>query len=68
MTRLFQKTGLFSRQSPRWVTVAAFFKQSFESKIKGDLIPEADAEEMIGEIQALFYRHNVAPLRHGRCR
>ena len=35
------------------------FKQSFDLKIKGDLIPEADAEEMIGEIQALFYRHNA---------
>ena len=27
---------------------AAFFKQSFELKIKGDLIPEAAAEEIIG--------------------
>jgi hypothetical protein len=33
---------------------AAFFiKQSFELKIKGDLIPEAAAEEIIGELQAL---------------
>ena len=38
---------------------AAFFKQSFELKIKGDLIPEAAAEEIIGELQALFARHNV---------
>jgi len=38
---------------------AAFFKQSFELKIKGDLIPEAAAEEIIGELQALFARHNA---------
>ena len=38
---------------------AAFFKRSFESKIKGDLIPEAAAEEIIGELQALFARHNA---------
>jgi hypothetical protein len=37
---------------------SAFFKQSFELKIKGDLIPEAD-EEIIGELQALFARHNA---------
>jgi hypothetical protein len=34
-------------------------KQSFELKIKGDLIPEAAAEEIIGELQALFARHNA---------
>jgi hypothetical protein len=34
-------------------------KQSFELKIKGDLIPEAAAEEIIGELQALFARHNT---------
>ena len=28
-------------------------------KIKGDLIPEAGAEEIIGELQALFARHNA---------
>ena len=28
-------------------------------KIKGDLIPEAAAEEIIGELQALFARHNA---------
>ena len=39
--------------------IAAFFKQSFELKIKGDLIPEAAAEEIIGELQALFARHNA---------
>ncbi len=38
---------------------AAFFKQSFELKIKGDLIPEAAADEIIGELQALFARHNA---------
>jgi hypothetical protein len=38
---------------------AAFFKQNFELKIKGDLIPEAPAEEIIGELQALFARHNA---------
>jgi hypothetical protein len=38
---------------------AAIFKQSFELKIKGDLIPEAAAEEIIGELQALFARHNA---------
>jgi len=39
--------------------IAAFFKQSFELKIKGDLIPESAAEEIIGELQALFARHNA---------
>jgi hypothetical protein len=39
--------------------IAAFFKQSFEFKIKGDLIPEAAAEEIIGELQALFARHRI---------
>ena len=38
---------------------ARFFKQSFELKIKGDLIPEAADEEIIGELQALFARHNA---------
>jgi len=28
-------------------------------KIKNDLIPEAAAEEIIGELQALFARHNA---------
>jgi len=37
---------------------AAFFKQSFELKIKGDMFLEA-AEEIIGELQALFARHNA---------
>ena len=35
----------------------AFVNQSI--KIKGDLIPEAAAEEIIGELQALFARHNA---------
>ena len=38
---------------------SAFFMQSFELKIKGDLISEAAAEEIIGELQALFARHNA---------
>jgi hypothetical protein len=38
---------------------AAFFKQSFDLKIKGDMIPEAAAEEIIGELQALFARRNA---------
>ena len=36
-----------------------FFKQSFESKIKGDLIPEAAVEPLIGELQELFLRHGA---------
>jgi hypothetical protein len=38
---------------------ASFFKQSFELKIKGGLIPEAAAEEIIGELQAPLARHNA---------
>jgi hypothetical protein len=38
---------------------ARFFKQSFELKIKGDLIPEASVEPLIGELQELFARHNA---------
>jgi hypothetical protein len=34
-------------------------KQSFGLKIKGDLIHEAATEEIIGELQALFDRHNA---------
>jgi len=41
------------------IRIAAFFKQSFELKIKGNLIPEAAAEEIIGELQALFARQNA---------
>ena len=36
-----------------------FFKQSFELKIKGDLIPEAAVEPLIGELKALFARHGA---------
>ena len=36
---------------------AQFFKQSFELKIKGDLIPESAVESIIGELQDLFARH-----------
>ena len=32
---------------------------SFKLKIKGNLIPEGAAEEIIGELQALFARHNA---------
>ena len=39
--------------------IPAFLNQSFELKIKGDLIPETSAEEIIGELQALFARHNA---------
>jgi hypothetical protein len=38
---------------------ARFFKQSFELKIKGDLIPEAAVDELIGKLQELFARHNA---------
>ena len=38
---------------------AKFFKQSFELKIKGDLIPEASVEPLIGELQELFARYNA---------
>lgn len=38
---------------------ARFFKQSFELKIKGDLIPEASVEPLIAELQELFARHNA---------
>jgi len=39
--------------------MARWLKQSFELKIKGDLIPEAAAEEIIGELQALFAWHSA---------
>jgi hypothetical protein len=45
---------------------AAFFKQSFELKIKGALIPEAAAEEIIGELQALFARQNAGAALSGK--
>jgi len=39
---------------------ARFFKQSFELKIKGDLIPEAAAEPLLAELQELFARHGAS--------
>ena len=39
-------------------TEPAFFNPSFDLKIKGTLIPEASAEEIIGELQTLFARHS----------
>ncbi|MEI6493178.1 MAG: hypothetical protein WCO94_11570 [Verrucomicrobiota bacterium] len=38
---------------------ASFFKQSFDLRIKGDLIPEAADEEIIGELQSLFARSGM---------
>jgi hypothetical protein len=38
---------------------AAFFKQSFELKIKGDMIPESAVESIIRELQDLFARHEA---------
>ena len=37
-----------------------FFRQSFEIKIKGDLIPEAAVEPLLAELQALFARHGAS--------
>ena len=37
-----------------------FFKQSFDLKIKGDLIPEAAVEPLLAELQALFARHGAS--------
>jgi hypothetical protein len=39
---------------------AQFFRQSFELKIDGDKIPAESAEEIIGELQALFAGHNAS--------
>ena len=36
------------------------FKQSFEIKIKGDVIPEAAVEPLLAELQALFARHGAS--------
>jgi hypothetical protein len=36
-----------------------FFRQAFELKVDGDKIPADVAEELIGEIQALFAKHNA---------
>ena len=38
---------------------AQFFKQSFELKIKGDMIPESTVESIIGELQDLFARRRA---------
>jgi hypothetical protein len=51
MTRPFQRN--------RWFNGAGTFKQSFELKIKRNLIPESATEKIIGELQALFVRHNA---------
>ena len=42
------------------VSKAAFFKQSFELKIKGDLIPEVAAQE--------DHRGTPSPVRPTKCR
>jgi hypothetical protein len=39
---------------------AQYFHQSFELRINGDEIPEAEAETLIGELQELFARHNAS--------
>jgi len=39
---------------------AQYFRQSFELRINGDEIPEAEAETLIGELQGLFARHNAS--------
>jgi len=39
---------------------ARFFRQSFELKVNGDMIPENEAEALIEELSALFARHNAA--------
>lgn len=38
---------------------ARLFAQSFEIKIKGDLIPEPAVEPLLAELQALFARHGA---------
>ena len=39
---------------------ARYFKQSFELKIKGDVIPEAAVEPLLAELQELFVRHGAS--------
>jgi hypothetical protein len=39
---------------------ARFVSQSFELKIKGDLIPEAAVETLLAELQELFARHGAS--------
>ena len=37
-----------------------FFKQSFELKIKGDMIPDGAVESLLAELQELFARHGAS--------
>jgi len=39
---------------------ARYFKQSFELKIKGDVIPDAAVEPLLAELQKLFARHGAS--------
>ncbi len=39
---------------------ARYFKQSFELKIKGDLIPDAAVEPLLAELQEMFARHGAS--------
>ena len=39
---------------------ARYFKQSFELKIKGDVIPDATVEPLLAELQELFARHDAS--------
>ena len=39
---------------------ARYFKQSFELKIKGDVIPDAAVEPLLAELQELFARHGAS--------
>ncbi len=39
---------------------ARYFKQSFELKIKGDVIPEVAVEPLLAELQKLFARHGAS--------
>ncbi len=39
---------------------ARYFKQSFELKIKGDLIPDTAVEPLIAELQEMFARHGAS--------
>ena len=48
-----------SRASPG-EHAARYFKQSFELKIKGDLIPDAAVEPLLAELQELFARHGAS--------
>ncbi len=39
---------------------ARYFKQSFELKIKGDVIPDAAVDPLLAELQELFARHGAS--------